>query len=104
MASFGVYCGRGTGSTLAMCNDKETIAWWPCTCTPPTNLETFSEKISASTVSRKQLVGLLKKMNNNYDDRKIVKSCMSDFSPGELKARIESVGISIARCGPVDNC
>ena len=40
-----------------------TIAW--CPCTPPANLETFSEKISASTGSGKEIASLKKKKMKN---------------------------------------
>ena len=52
MVLFGVYRGRA-GSTVAMCDENETIAWWPCTS--QSNLEMFSEKISASTCSGKEI-------------------------------------------------
>ena len=60
MASFRVYRGRAAGSTVAMCDDREMIARWPCT--PPWNLETFSGKISASTGTKE--IKKKKKMKN----------------------------------------
>ena len=48
-------------------------------CTPPASQDTFSEKFSTSTGSSKEKVGLKKKMNNNNDDTKIVKSHMNHF-------------------------
>ncbi|CAI8016532.1 hypothetical protein GBAR_LOCUS10129, partial [Geodia barretti] len=39
------HSGRAPRSAVAMCDNKETITW--CPCTPLANLETFSEKIIA---------------------------------------------------------
>ena len=65
-----------------------------CPCTPPLPLEAFNEKISASTVSNKEIAGLKKKKKrNNYDDTKIVKSRISAFSRGEPKVGINPVGL-----------
>ena len=50
---------RAPWSTVVTSGKKETIAW--CPCTPPTKLETFSEKIIASTCSSKEKAGLKKK-------------------------------------------
>ena len=65
-------------------------------CAPPANSETFCEKINASSTSGKELAGLKKKekkMKNDVDDTKIVKSRMSEFSRGRLKVRMRSWGI-----------
>ena len=54
-------------------------------CTPPTNLETFCEKINASTASGKKLAGLKKKKKkknfDDYDDTKIAKSSLVSAYP-----------------------
>ena len=63
------------------------------------------KKISASTCSSKEKAGLKKnKMKNNYDDTKIVKSAMSEFSRGQLKVRMRCLGACIGRYGPIDYC
>ena len=36
----------------------------------------------------------------DYDDTKIVKSCMSEISRGRLKVRMRSLGPRIGRYGP----
>ena len=61
----------------------------------------------AATCSGKEIAGLKKKeekTRNNYDDTKIVKSRMSDFSRGVLKVRMSYLGTCIARYRPVDYC
>ena len=44
--------------------DRKTIAW--CPCTPPSNLETFIKKISASTIFGKEIAK--KPEDQEYDD------------------------------------
>ena len=71
-------------------------------------METFGEKISASTGSGKEIAGLLKKKpeDEEYDDddTKIQKSGMSEVSRGELKVHMRCFGTCIGRYGPVDYC
>ena len=47
-------------STVEIYGCSVTIA--RCPCTPPSTLETFCEKISASTSSGKEIAGLLRKI------------------------------------------
>ena len=81
-----------------MHREPKTIASRPCT--PPSTLEMFGEKISASPGSSKEIAGLLRKMmmmmmsddddnDDDEDDTKIVKSRMSGFSRGKLEAGIQ---------------
>ena len=65
----------------------------------------FSQKISASTCSSKEKAGLKrkKKMKNNYDDTKIVKS-NSRVEYIILKVRMRSLGRCIGRYWLVDYC
>ena len=67
-------------------------------------METFCEKINASTAPGKELAGLKKKKKNYDDDTKIAKSRKCEFSRGELRARRKSWGICIARYWPLDYC
>ena len=62
-------------------------------------METFSEKINASTRSSIEIAGLLKKKMKT----RIVKSRMSRFSRGLLEARTMLLGIWIARYWPVSD-
>ena len=75
MVSWSVYHGRAPRSNVGTCEKKWKIAWWPCT--PLWNLEMFSEKISASTGSSKEIAGSKK---NNMIITRIVNSRMSEFS------------------------
>ena len=59
MLMFNVDHGRAPWSTVVTYGKKETIAW--CPCTPPTKLETFSDKISASAGTGKEIGGKKKK-------------------------------------------
>ena len=81
-----------------MHREPRTIASRPCT------LEMFGEKISASPGSSKEIAGLLRKMMMmmimmmmKMTDTKIVKSCMSGFSRGKLKAGRIELGLCTAR-------
>ena len=49
------HSGRAPRFAVATCANKETIAW--CLCTHPTNLKMFSEKISHSTGSGREIAG-----------------------------------------------
>jgi hypothetical protein len=93
-----VQCQPRKGFRIYSSHDsKETIIWWPCT--PPWNLDTFSKK------SALQLFPVRREEEYDDDgDTSMVKSRMSDFSRRELKARVKSLGISVARYGPVDYC
>ena len=81
MASVGVSSRGGPRSTVEMYSWSKMMA--RCPCTPPSTVETFGEKISASTGSGKEIAGLLKKtklmMMMNMNDTKIVKSRVSGF-------------------------
>ena len=48
------------------------------------------------------IAGLKKKMKNDDDDTKIVKSRMSEFSCGRLMVHMRFLGTCIGRYGPVD--
>ena len=81
-----------------MHREPKTIASRPCT--PPSTLEMFGEKISASPGSSKEIAGLLRKMMMIMimkDDTKIVKSRMSGFSRGKLEAGRIELGLCTAR-------
>ena len=58
MASFGICSRGGPRSTVDMYGWSKTIVRCPCTHT--STLETFGEKISASTGSSNEISGLLK--------------------------------------------
>ena len=51
---------RAPRSTIGMYGERKTNDW--CPCTPPSTVETFGEKISASPGSSKEIAGLLRKM------------------------------------------
>ena len=74
-----------------MHREPKTIASLPCT--PPSTLEMFGEKISASPGSSKEIGGFTEEdddddddNDDDEDDTKIVKSRMSGFSRGKLEA------------------
>ena len=99
MASFSVSHGRAPQCTAVTC-DKKAIACYPCNLT---NLETFSEKISASTCSSKEKAGLKMKKKkirwHNY--REIAYELILAWS---TKGMCEAFGRCIARYGLVDYC
>ena len=74
--------------------EPKTIASRPCT--PPSTLEMFSEKISASPGSSKEIAGLLRKMMMMMM-MKMTKSRMSEFSRGKLEAGRIELGFCTAR-------
>ena len=74
-----------------MHREPKTIASRPCT--PPSTLEMFGEKISASPGSSKEIAGLLRKMMM----MKMTKSRMSGFSRGKLEAGRIELGLCTAR-------
>ena len=86
-----------------MHREPKTIASRPCT--PPSTLEMFGEKISASPGSGKEIAGLLMMMmmmindddDDEYDDTKVLKSRRSGFSRGKLKAGRNELGLCTAR-------
>ena len=52
-----------------MHREPKTIASRPCT--PPSTLEMFGEKINASPGSSKEIAGLLRNDDDEYDDTKL---------------------------------
>ena len=72
-------------------------------CTPPLPLEAFSDKISASTGSSKEITGLKKKKKRNMmtKNREIA---YKRSSPGESKVGINTWGLCRARDGPESCC
>ena len=81
-----------------MHREPKTIASRPCT--PPSTLEMFGEKISASPGSSKEIAGLLRKMMMMMIMmmmKMIVKSRMSGFSRGKLEAGRIELGLCTAR-------
>ena len=61
-------------------------------------MEMFSEKLSASTGSGKEIAGLLKKKIDEYDDMIIAKSRMCGFLYAKPECVYKPVGL-IARSG-----
>ena len=53
-----------------MHREPKTIASRPCT--PPSTLEMFGEKVSASPGSSKEIAGLLRKMMMMMSERKVL--------------------------------
>ena len=84
-----------------MHREPKTIASRPCT--PPSTLEMFGEKISASPGSSKEIAGLLRKMMMMMMimmmkmTRKSSKSRMSGFSRGKLEVGRIELGLCTAR-------
>ena len=74
-----------------MHREPKTIASRPCT--PPSTLEMFGEKISASPGSSKEIAGLLKKMMM----MKTRKSRNCGFSRGKPEAGRIELGLCTAR-------
>ena len=81
MASFTVYLESYQRSTEGMRNKKEKNAWR--LCTPPPTLEAFSTKVSASTNSYFERVGLLKKTKNMMTRNREI-AC--EWVPGPVEA------------------
>ena len=72
-------------------------------CTPPLPLEAFSENISTSTGSSKEIYSGFEE-EEEYDDTKIVKSRIRVFLPEESKVGINTWGLYTARDGPESCC
>ena len=83
-----------------MHREPKTIASRPCT--PPSTLEMFGEKISASPGSSKEIYSGFTEEDDDdddyddEDDTKIVKSRMSGFSRGKLEAGRIELGLCTA--------
>ena len=80
-----------------MHREPKTIASRPCT--PPSTLEMFGEKSSASPGSSKEIAGLLRKMMMimMMMMTRTVKLRMSGFSRGKLEAGRIELGLCTAR-------
>ena len=81
-----------------MHREPKAIASRPCT--PPSTLEMFGEKFSASPGSSKEIAGFTEEDdddNDDDDDTKVLKSRRSGFSRGKLEAGRNELGLCTAR-------